>query len=104
MLTSLFFDSAPFAIAQILHNQGRYEEAFAKYKKAAENRKLANSKVGRTAQLLVSRHVLSNEGRAAPDSPSDPETKAKAAQHLVNLAESKFMPAYFWAGDCYYNG
>ena len=96
--------SAPFAIAQILHNQGRYEEAFIKYKKAAENRKLANSKVGRTAQLMVSRYILSYDGPAGPDSPADPETKKKAADSLISLAESKFKPAYFWAGDCYYNG
>ncbi|CAM0141404.1 hypothetical protein VKS41_003889 [Umbelopsis sp. WA50703] len=95
---------APFAIAQILHNQGRYEEAYAKYQKAASNRKLANSKVGKTAQLMVSRYILSYDGPSSPDSPSDPETKAKAVQTLLELAESKFKPAYFWVGDCYYNG
>lgn len=68
------------------------------------NRKLANSKVGRTAQLMVSRYILSYDGPSGPDSPSDPETKTKAAQSLVSLAEANFKPAYFWAGDCFYNG
>jgi TPR repeat protein len=65
---------------------------------------LTNSKVGRTAQLMVSRYILSYDGPSGPDGLSDPDTKAKAAQNLLALAESKFKPAYFWVGDCYYNG
>jgi TPR repeat protein len=53
---------------------------------------------------MVSRYILSYDGPPGPDSPSDPVTKTKAAESLIALAESKFKAAYFWAGDCYYNG
>ncbi|KAF7727770.1 hypothetical protein EC973_007001 [Apophysomyces ossiformis] len=104
--------SAPFAAAQVFHSLSRYEEAYANYQLAANDDRLAQTRIGRTAKLMLARYILSYVPSSSSDSPhnspvqtTNKMTKQEAYDMLYQLAtQDQFGPSYYWLADCLRQG
>ncbi|KAI9027384.1 hypothetical protein CLU79DRAFT_832767 [Phycomyces nitens] len=103
---------APFAAAQVYHTLSQFEEAYTQYQTAANDVRLAQTRIGRTSKLMVARYVLSYvPSSALSDDISTAahhfgdHTKEEAFQMLYKLATNdNFEPSFYWLGDCYRHG
>ncbi|KAL0093314.1 hypothetical protein F4703DRAFT_1939273 [Phycomyces blakesleeanus] len=103
---------APFAAAQVYHALKQYEEAYAQYKIAANDPRLANARVSKASKLMVARYALSYvpllssaDSTEVVSQDVEKMSKKDAFQMLYNLAtEDQFESSYFWLADCFYMG
>ncbi|ORZ01057.1 hypothetical protein BCR43DRAFT_469494 [Syncephalastrum racemosum] len=98
---------APFAAGQVYHTLSRFEEAYAQYRIAANDPRLAKSRIGKTSKLMMARYVLSYVPSTLDDvSPMKMGfTKSEAFEILHRLAtEDHFTPSFYWLADCYQQG
>ncbi|ORZ20807.1 hypothetical protein BCR42DRAFT_370755 [Absidia repens] len=100
---------APFAAAQVYHSLNQFEEAYAHYKKSADDRRLAHNRIGRTSKLMVARYILSYVPMESDTNPTIPPsgtlTKEDAFSILYSLATNDhFEPSFYWLADCYGTG
>lgn len=93
--------SAPFAAGQLYHTLNRFEEAYAQYRIAANDPRLAKSRIGKTSKLMMARYVLSYVPLTLDDvSPMEMGfTKSEAFEIIHSLAtEDHFTPSFYWLG------
>ncbi|KAF7722301.1 hypothetical protein EC973_003452 [Apophysomyces ossiformis] len=108
---------AAFAAAQVHHTLSQYEQAYTQYTKAANDPRLANTRISRTSKFMVARYILSyvplsensaNNVEAMTSTVGHDMTKKDAFHILHSLAtEDHFGLAFFWLddlADCYRQG
>ncbi|KAI8142152.1 hypothetical protein BJV82DRAFT_517070 [Fennellomyces sp. T-0311] len=101
--------TAFYASAQVYQLLGKFDEAFAHYKLAAQDPGLSETMASKNAKLMVARYALGYyyDSSNAPITivNLDGVTKEAAFQLLFHLAtQDEFFPAFYWLGNCYYQG
>ncbi|KAI8374477.1 uncharacterized protein BYT42DRAFT_499505 [Radiomyces spectabilis] len=105
---------ASFAAAQLYHQLKQFDNAFHQYWLAANDQRLASSRIGNTAKLMVARYILSYVPLSTSTLKEDADhsrmsccmqTKEEAFQMMFDLAsEAHFGPSFYWLADCYFHG
>lgn len=97
--------SAPFAAGHAYHALNRFEEAYAQFKIAANDTRLANTRIGKVSKLMLARYILSyvplnhDEGQEMTIPSVGKVTKQQAFQDLYRLATvDEFAPSFYWLG------